>query len=65
MSLESSGDQVTESTLRAAPAQVSGSAQKWLTVSLALENWPRTLRLCLIIVATSIPIDIFVIFTRH
>jgi hypothetical protein len=42
------------------------SAERWKTINGALESWPRTLRLCLILFVATGPLDalIFVLTRR-
>ena len=42
------------------------SAEKWKTIDRALDNWPRTLRLCVILFVATGPLDALIwILERH
>jgi hypothetical protein len=40
------------------PRARPGSAERWRVIGSALDSWPRTFRLCLILVATQLPLAV-------
>ena len=44
------------------PLGASGAAERWSTVRSALDSWPRTIRLCMILMAMTAPADVWLIW---
>ncbi len=43
----------------------TSSAGKWRTVGAALEDWPRTIRLCLIVISMNAPVGFILWLIIH
>ena len=41
------------------------SAGKWRTVGAALQDWPHTFRLCLIVIAMNVPVGVIAWLITH
>ena len=49
---------VTPAKGRHSPGERAGSAERWRVIGSALDSWPRTFRLCLILLATQLPLAV-------